>query len=207
MGAGGASTGGGGGGVGPAGLVTKTGKTGTKKDAQKASERYEFRNRGATKLQNQKIISPALNILKGPLKAGTKVNRDFFTDKVLGSKNFKGMSKKDFLNKTEMQQEMIYGDYMKGRQLGKTDAYGNTISQNNNDNNNQPVIVKKNVGGKTIQTTEAKVAEDKKEATLYDPRKTKKKGMTKNILTSKQGVMKTAADYSLGKKSLLGQVV
>ena len=76
-----------------------------------------------------------------------------------------------------------------------------------NDNNNQPVIVKKNVGGKTIQTTEAKVAEDKKEATLYDPRKTKKKGMTKNILTSKQGVMKTAADYSLGKKSLLGQVV
>jgi hypothetical protein len=61
MGAGGASTGGGGGGVGPAGLVTKTGKTGTKKDAQKASERYEFRNRGATKLQNQKIISPALN--------------------------------------------------------------------------------------------------------------------------------------------------
>ncbi|UWJ03705.1 hypothetical protein Skadi4_57 [Pelagibacter phage Skadi-4 EXVC104P] len=79
-----------------------------------------------------------------------------------------------------------------------------------NDNNNQPaepVIVQKNIGGQTVQTTEAKVAEDKKEATLYDPRKTKKKGMTKNILTSKQGVMKTAADYSLGKKSLLGQVV
>ena len=31
--------------------------------------------------------------------------------------------------------------------------------------------------------------------------------MTKNILTSKQGVTQTAADYSLGKKSLLGQVV
>ena len=68
-------------------------------------------------------------------------------------------------------------------------------------------IIEKNIGGRTITTTETKVAEDKKEATLYDPRKTKKKGMTKNILTSKQGVMKTAADYSLGKKSLLGQVV
>ena len=94
----------------------------------------------------------------------------------------------------------------------KLDAKGytrETLTGNNNgnDNNNQPVIVQKNVGGKTVQTTEAKVAEDKKEATLYDPRKTKKKGMTKNILTSKQGVMKTAADYSLGKKSLLGQVV
>ena len=79
-----------------------------------------------------------------------------------------------------------------------------------NDNNNQPaepVIVQKNIGGQTVQTTEAKVAEDKKEATLYDPRKTKKKGRNQNILTSKQGVMKTAADYSLGKKSLLGQVV
>ena len=76
-----------------------------------------------------------------------------------------------------------------------------------NDNNNQPVIVKKNVGGKTIQTTEAKVAEDKKEATQYDERVTKKKGRSKNILTSKQGIMKTSADYSLGKKSLLGQVV
>ena len=189
MGAGNAgSTGGGGGGVGPAGMTGTTivaGKRekiyGTAKDAQKTSERYEFRNRGATKLQNQKIISPALNILKGPLKAGTKVNRDFFTNKVLGSKNFKGINKKDFLNKTEMQQEMIYGDYMKGRQLGKTDAYGNTIFQNNNNNNNQPVIVQKNVGGQTVQTTESKVEEDKKEATQYDERVTKKKGRSKNF--------------------------
>jgi len=76
-----------------------------------------------------------------------------------------------------------------------------------NDNNNQPVIVEKNVGGQTVQTTEAKVEEDKKKATQYDERITKKKGRSKNILTSKQGVMKTSADYSLGKKSLLGQVV
>ena len=76
-----------------------------------------------------------------------------------------------------------------------------------NDNNNQPVIVQKNVGGKTVQTTETKVAEDKKEATKYDERVTKKKGKRKNILTSARGVTKTAANYSLGKKTLLGQVV
>jgi len=79
-----------------------------------------------------------------------------------------------------------------------------------NDNNNQPaepVIVQKNVGGQTVQTTEAKVAEDKKEATLYDPRKTKKKGRNQNLLTSAKGVTKVSSDYSLGKKSLLGQVV
>ena len=206
MGAGNAgSTGGDGGGVGPAGLVTKTGKTGTKKDAQKASERYEFRNRGATKLDNQKIIG-SLNILKGPLKAGTKVNRDFFTDKVLGSKNFKGMSKKDFLNKTEMQQEMIYGDYMKGRQLGKTDAYGNTISQNDNDNTPAPTILKKTAGGQTIQTTAPTEAELSQSAAAdaeeYDLRKTKKRGRSMTTLTSSKGL--TDNKLTLGKPSLLG---
>ena len=96
----------------------------------------------------------------------------------------------------------------------KTQLDGMGYSERNdtegNDNNNQPaepVIVQKNVGGQTVQTTEAKVEEDKKKATQYDERVTKKKGRSKNILTSKQGVMKTSADYSLGKKSLLGQVV
>jgi len=143
------------------GNITESGK---KTPSYKSSNDDAFRNRG--KKSVNKVTTPVTMILGPALKAGTVVNRDFFTDKVLGSKNFRGMSKKDFLNKTEMQQEMIYGDYMKGRQLGKTDAYGNTISQNNNDNNNQPVIVQKNVGGQTVQTTEAKVEEDKLESLL-----------------------------------------
>ena len=57
-----------------------------------------------------------------------KKKREFFTDKVLGSKNYKGTTKEDFQNVTASQQESIYGDYMKGRQ-GRTDAYGNEISQ------------------------------------------------------------------------------
>jgi len=216
MGAGNAGSTGGGGGVGPAGRKTD-GTLGTAKDAKKASERYEFRNRGAKKLDNQKIISPVLNILKGPFKAGTKVNRDFFINKVLGSKNFKGINKKDFLNKTEMQQEKIYGGYMKGRQLGKTDAYGNTLSggKGDNDNNNQtpsvPLTISKfptpNEDEVTPTLPYIPSDEDKNEDKKYDSRRTKKKGRNQNLLTSARGVMKTSPDYSLGKKSLLGQVV
>ena len=71
----------------------------------------------------------------------------------------------------------------------------------------KPVILKKNIGGTTVQTTEAKLAEDKKKSEeKYDARKTKKKGRRKTILTSVKGITKTSADYSLGKPTLLGKV-
>ena len=54
-----------------------------------------------------------------------------------------------------------------------------------------------------FEPSNAETETDKK----YDPRKTKKKGRNQNLLTSARGVMKTSPDYSLGKKSLLGQVV
>tara|TARA_R100000544_G_scaffold20605_1_gene10044 strand:- start:2 stop:520 length:519 start_codon:yes stop_codon:yes gene_type:complete len=88
-----------------------------------------------------------------------------------------------------------------------TTNIGNGGNDGGNNNTPPPTILKKTAGGQTVQTTEAKVAEDKKEATEYDARQTKKKGRKKNILTSSQGIMTTSADYSLGKKSLLGQVV
>ena len=96
----------------------------------------------------------------------------------------------------------------------KLDAKGytrETPTGNDNDRggNNQPaepVIVKKNIGGTEVQTTQAKIDEDKKDST-YDVRKVKKKGKSQNILTSSKGVTKVSSDYSLGKKSLLGQVV
>ena len=91
--------------------------------------------------------------------------------------------------------------------MGYSDRIPKGRAGSENDPISKPVIVKTNVGGKPVQTTESKIAEDKKEATKYDSRKTKKKGMTKNLLTSARGVIKTSPDYSLGKKSLLGQVV
>ena len=40
----------------------------------------------------------------------------------------------------------------------------------------------------------------------YDARKTKAKGRSQSIISGSQGVTGIASNYSLGKKSLLGQV-
>ena len=164
-----------------------------------------FKDRGAVKI-DQAVKTPTISFLSGPLKAGSKVTRDFFTNKVLGSKNYRGTSKKDFLNMSISQQEQIYGDYIKGRQTGKTDAYGNP-TRDRDDNNNQPsqpvqpVIVKKNIGGTEVQTTEAKLAEEKATDDEYDMRKTKRRGRRQTILTSQRGA---SGNLILGKPSLLG---
>ena len=169
-----------------------------------------FKDRGAVKIkQGVKTPSLAVNvaaaILSAPLQAGSKVTREFFTDKVLGSKNYKGTSKADFEAMSVSQQEQIYGDYMSGRQSGRTDAYGNPISSGGRDDNNnqpaQPVIVKKNIGGTEVQTTEAKLAEEKEIDDAYDMRKTKRRGRRQTILTSQRGA---TGNLVLGKPTLLG---
>jgi len=173
-----------------------------------------FRDRGANKIKKGiKTPSIAVNvagaILSKPLQAGSKVNRDFFTDKVLGSKNFKGTSKSDFMSMSVSQQESIYGDYMSGRASGKTDAYGNPIGGGNN---NQSSMIKKNIGGKIISVTPTKAEVSQSEAVNAvneeDPiylrkKKTKAKGRSQTILTSSRGVT-TDDELTLGKKSLLG---
>ncbi|UWJ03990.1 hypothetical protein Skadi11_9 [Pelagibacter phage Skadi-11 EXVC111P] len=173
-----------------------------------------FRNRGAEKIKKgvktpSILVNVGARILSKPLQAGSKVTRDFYTDKVLGSKNFKGQSKTDFLTMSAADQEKQYKSYIDNRTSGKTDAYGN-VNQGYGKDNDGNIQTQKVVGGKTILVKEPTVEETKKTETEkkeYDARQTKKKGRTKNVLTSSKGVMKTAADYSLGKKSLLGQVV
>ena len=96
-----------------------------------------FYERGATKIkEGVKTPSLAVNagvaLLSGPLQAGSRKNRQFFTDKVLGSKNFK-TTKDDFQKLSATQQESMYTDYMSGRQSGKTDAYGNQIGTGRDD--------------------------------------------------------------------------
>jgi len=164
-----------------------------------------FRNRGKDSVN--KISTPATMILGPALKAGTVVNRDFFTDKVLGSKNYKGTTKLDFDKMTARQQNDMYGSYMSSRQSGKTDAYGNAT--NNQGGNNTPTVIKKNIGGSTIQTTaptEAEVSQSEAANADGAALKIKKRGRSQSIMTSSKGVTKTAANYSLGKPSLLGQV-
>ena len=173
-----------------------------------------FRNRGAEKIKKgiktpSLMVNAAGAILSKPLQAGSKITRDFYTDKVLGSKNFKGQSKTDFLSMSAADQEKQYKSYIDNRTSGKTDAYGN-VNQGYGKDNDGNIQTQKVVGGKTILVKEPTVEETKKTETEkkeYDARQTKKKGRTKNVLTSSKGIMKTSADYSLGKKSLLGQVV
>ena len=58
----------------------------------------------------------------GPLNT-----RDFFTDRVLGSRNFANITKEQFANLTNEEQEELFDNYMDARMSGATDAYGNEI--------------------------------------------------------------------------------
>ena len=170
------------------------------KKAQKKKSKTTIDKFGYTVPKKNSFVPPSVAIIKGVF--GNQI------DKLNLNRRMK-FANKNNINLQGLSTEQILSKDFKS----KLDAKGYTIEtptgNNNggNDNNNQPVIVQKNVGGQTVQTTEAKVAEDKKEATKYDKRVTKKKGRNENLLTSAKGVTKTAADYSLGKKSLLGQVV
>ena len=122
---------------------------------------------------------------------------------------FKGLKSRGKATQYELTDEG-YKKYIGDRSAGKIDAAGN-VNVNYGRDNEGNVQQKKVVGGQTILTKEktaeeTKVAEEKKEKE-YDERITKKKGRRKNIKTGSLGVTKNSADYSLGKKSLLGQVV
>ena len=195
MGAGGASTGGGGGGVGPAGIKTD-GTYGTKKDAKKASRRNELR----TFVKEGGVIGKVVRDITGKTPYETNLER---RQKFVKSKGLTGDDinlDPSYLGSKEGLAEL--------KKQGYTTVSDNVNTGGGNDNNNQPaepVIVKKNIGGTEVQTTQAKLDEEKEDS-QYDVRKVKKKGRTENILTSSKGVTKVSSDYSLGKKSLLGMV-
>ena len=208
-----ASTGSGGG-AGPAGRKTD-GSYGTRDDAKQASKRNEFRNQGAKDIKKGvRTPSMAVNavaaILSGPLQAGSRVNRDFFTDQVLGSKNFRGTTKSDFEKMSLTEQEKMYDNYMSGRQTGKTDAYGNTISQGGGGNQNQGIELAKGATGTATTTGPEEI---QKTATNTMTTKDAKKNSTDTLLANKRKgrkqTNKTSAtgledDYTLAKKKLLG---
>jgi len=153
-----------------------------------------------------------LALLNPIFEKGSEVTRNYYTTNVL-----KGKDLENFKSKSVTEQEAQYKSYLDGRLSGKTDAMGRDTPETMRGidakltgaekSTTMPVIVKKNVGGQTVQTTKAKAEEDKAKSKEYDARVTKKKGRRKNILTSARGVTKATADYSLGKKTLLGQVV
>ena len=181
---------------------------GKKTASYKSDNPDAFRNTGAEKIKKtvSKFPTPTMLIASKPLQAGSKVTRDFFTDKVLGSKNYKGTTKEKFSSMSRSAQESMYQSYIGGRTSGSTDAYGNTISQGGGNNTPVPTILKKTAGGQTVQTTaptEAELSQSAAaDAEAYDLRKTKKRGRSMTRLTSSKGV--TDNKLTLGKPSLLG---
>ena len=149
------------------------------------------------------VAAKALDKLTG----ATKKNREFLIDNYdrIG-KNYKLPDRATFNKMSLEEKNKTYSTMRRDFMSNNKNPFGER-TRDGGENSAGQKIIEKNIGGRTITTTETKVAEDKKEATQYDERQTKKKGRNKNILTSSKGIMKTSADYSLGKKSLLGQVV
>mgnify|MGYP003125855668 CR=1 FL=1 len=164
---------------------------------------------GRSNLDNLKVKKvKGVGVIPTILNAAQKLRQKTLDKNV---EYFKGLKSRNPNLKYDLTDEG-YKSYMKDRLDGKITASGNVNPGYGVDKDNNIQTQKVTAGGQTILTktktpAETKVAEAKKEQTEYDARQTKKKGRRKNTLTSSQGVMKTSADYSLGKKSLLGQVV
>ena len=234
MGAGNASTGGGGGGVGPAGLVTKTGETGTAKDAKKTSNRNEFSSAvkkvgnyvksggavGSVLRDLKKFTKPSAKQIEdrklpfgdrnqyhkiGIINKNNKGQREFFTNRVL-----KGTEKVKFGSLNSTEQEKQYKSYMEKRLSGETDAIGRTRVQGSGGDPSNPINqATKNaptVGEVDQATTDTTPTETAETTEKNRLLKVKKRGRSSSIMTGAKGVTKTSSDYSLGTSSLLGRV-
>ena len=89
----------------------------------KIEEKLEkFRRLGSNQRKFQNFASKFSPVAMFASKFGPLNTRDFFTDKVLGSRNFRNMTKEQFANLTNKEQEELFDSYMEGRMSGLTDA-------------------------------------------------------------------------------------
>ncbi len=187
---------------------------GKKTRSYKSDNPDAFRNRGAEKIKKgvktpSILVNVGARILSKPLQAGSKVTRDFYTDKVLGSKNFKGQTKTEFLSMSATDQEKQYKDYIDNRTSGRTDAYGNDISRDGRTGENKKSIEQPKVASQMDNTevksdliTADKTAPTEVEMTQDEINVANKRGKkTKTILTSVSG---DNSRTTLSKKVLLG---
>jgi hypothetical protein len=99
-------------------------------EQEKIEERLEkFRDLGSKTRQFQNYLSRFSPVTMFASKFGPLNTRDFFTDKVLGSRNYRDLTKEQFSNLTPEEQEDIFDSYMESRMSGATDAYGNPIDR------------------------------------------------------------------------------
>ena len=160
---------------------------------------------GRSRLDNLKVKKVPIGVpFSTILNAGQKFRQKTLDRNV---EYFKGLKSRGKATQYELTDEG-YKEYIRDRSAGKIDAAGNINTNFGRDNcgnqstqSTQPIIVEKNIGGSTVQTTEAKLAEEKAQSEEYDARKTKRRGRRRTILTSQTGA---TGNLQLGKKSLLG---
>ena len=217
MGAGNAGSGGGRQDAGPNRTVAMNVNTGQTINESGRVVGSSFISEGANKsnrdidkipLSGTKIVA---TMLKKPLAKGAKYNREFFVNSVIGNTK-KGSNitttKEEFSKMSASKKESLYSGYTKARQSGTKDAYGRDVIGGDG-GNNTPTVIKKNIGGNTIQTTaptEAEVSQSETANADASALKVKKKGRSMTMMSGPKGVTKTSPDYSLGKTSLLGRV-
>jgi hypothetical protein len=160
------------------GNITESGK---KTKSYKSDNPDAFRNRGAEEIKKGVKGPPSVMlasaILSKPLQAGSKVTRDFFTDKVLGSKNYKNVSN-----------PINNRDNGGGNQV--VTAPAQTMATATAPTN-----------AEVSQSAAADASSMDTDDPLYKKRKTKRVGRSPTILT---GVTGATGGLTLGKKSLLG---
>lgn len=157
---------------------------------------------GRSRLDNLKVKKvPAGVPFSTILNAGQKFRQKTLDKNV---EYFKGLKSRGKATQYELTDEG-YKEYIRDRSAGKIDAAGNPNPAYGRDNggnqSTQPIIVERNIGGSTVQTTEAKLAEEKAESKEYDTRKTKRRGRRRTILTSQTGA---TGNLQLSKPILLG---
>ena len=167
-------------------------KTVNKSIADQNRENRQSRKSPITKLFEASLIGKGAKAIS---------NSKFVKENNLKSR--KAFATKKGLRVSDMSDDFILSSGFKTQLdgLGYSKEPGNVGRDNDNNQSAQPVIVKKNIGGTEVQTTETKLAENETESEEYDARKTKRRGRRKTILTSQRGA---SGNLVLGKPTLLG---
>ena len=176
------------------------------KKIQKKKSSFKTDSDGNTKPKNivDKIIdnSPTIQIAKNLKDKNNLGRRMRFANK--NNVSLQGLSTEQILSK-DFRSQLDAKGYAKT--LTSREGY-NKNNGGGNDNNTQTVI-KKNIGGRTIQTTAPTTAEISQSAAanaddiFTRKKKTKATGRSVTILNRAKGISSDAG-LTLGKKSLLG---
>ena len=172
-------------------------------------EREEFKEQGAKNIRElvSKFPSPILSMASVPLQKGSRYTRDYFKSEVLGKGAYKGTDVTSFEAMSRPAQESLYSGYISGRTSGKTDAYGNPISQGGDGggaitSSGQVVQAPQPVASPTTAEVSQSAAAEAQENITLRKRRILSKGRSPTIITGATGA---TGSFTLGKPSLLGK--